>query len=82
MFECSIVTHALEEGDAEAGPLARDGGEHAVGGAGADAVGEGFEALADGDDEGAWDGGAVDPFARQVLGLEAAVVGGLEEVGG
>ena len=43
---------------------------------------KGFEALAYGYDEGAWDGGAVDPGSGEVLGLQAGVGGGLEEVGG
>jgi hypothetical protein len=77
-----IVAHALEERDAEARALAPRGAEDAVGGARADAVRERFEALADGHDEGAGDGGAVDPFAGDVLGLEAAVGGCLQEVGG
>lgn len=38
-------------------------------------MGYGFEALADGYDEGFWDGGNVDPGARKVLGLEAFVMG-------
>ena len=50
--------------------------------AGADAVSEGLETLTDSYDEGAANGGTVDPFAVEVLGLEAAVGRRLEEVGG
>lgn len=80
-LEGGVVAHALEEGDAEAGAQPRAGGQHAVRGAFADAVGERFEALADCHDEGAGVGGAVDPVAGEVLGLEARVRGHLEEVG-
>lgn len=72
----------MEKGDAVPGALAGGGAQDAVGGAGADAVGEGFQALADGHDEGPGDGRAIDPVAGEVLGLEAAVRGGLEEVRG
>lgn len=51
-------------------------------GAFANAVGERFEALADGDDKGGGDGRAVDPVAVEVLGLEPGVRGDLEEVRG
>lgn len=72
-LERGVVAHALEEGHAESGAEARARGEHAVGGAFADAVGEGFEALADGDDEGGGEGWAVDPVAGEVLGLQTGV---------
>lgn len=62
-LECGVVADALEEGHAEARAGARGGAEHAVCCALGYAVGEGFEALADDDDECAWDGRAVDPFA-------------------
>ena len=50
-------------------------------GAGAYAVSDGFETLADSYNEGAWDRGTIDPVAREVLRLEAVVGRGLEEVG-
>ena len=42
-------------------------------GAGADARSEGFKALTYGDDKGGRKWGTVDPFAREILGLEAGV---------
>lgn len=48
----------------------------------AHAVCEGFEALADCDDEGGGEGGTVNPLSMKVLGLEAGMRGYLEEVGG
>lgn len=80
-LEGGVVADALEKGDAEAGAGAGGGAEHAVGGALRHAVGEGFEALADGDDEGAREGRAVDPVPREVLRLQASVRAGLQEVG-
>lgn len=53
-----------------------------MGGAFADAVGDGFETLADCDNKGGRDGGAVDPIAIEVLRLEAGVRWNLEKVGG
>ena len=53
-----------------------------MGGTFADAVCEGFETLADCDDECGGERGAVNPFAMQVLSLKAGVGGHLEEVGG
>ena len=58
-----VPPHALEEGDGEAGALARGGGKDPMRGAHADALCQGLETLADGDDQGAGDRGAVDPFA-------------------
>lgn len=49
-----------------------------MGGAGADTRSEGFEALADGYNEGAWNWRTVDPGACEVLGLEAGVGGHLQ----
>ena len=54
---------------------------HTVGCGLAYAVRKRFQTLADCDDERPVDGGHVDPFARQVLGLKASVMGRLEEVG-
>lgn len=48
----------------------------------ADAACERLEALADGYDERAGEGGHVDPFAAEVLGLQTAVRGRLQEVAG
>lgn len=76
-----VPPHALEEGDGEARSLAHGRGEDPVRGAHADALCEGFETLTYGDNQGARDGRAVNPFAAYVLDLQAAVVGGLEEVG-
>ena len=50
-------------------------------GTGADARGKGFEALADGDNEGTWKRGAVDPGTSEVLSLEAGVRGHLQQIG-
>lgn len=51
-------------------------------GRGADARCERLETLADGDDKGAGQGRAVDPFARGVEGLQTGVRRHLEEVAG
>ena len=75
-----IAANALEEGDREARAGARGGGEHAVRGAGAHALRQRLESLADGHDERAVDGGAVDPVPPRVLNLKSCVGGGLEEV--
>lgn len=80
-FKRSIVAHTLEERDAKARTLARGWGKYTVGGAGTDAMGEGFKTLADGYDEGARYWRAVDPIAREVLCLKTMVVGGLKEIG-
>ena len=74
MLERGIIAHALEEWDAEARSLARCRGQDTMRSAGAHAVSESLEALADGYDKGAGDGRTVDPFSIQVLGLEAAMV--------
>lgn len=68
-LERSVVAHALEERDTEARSFACGWGKHSVGGAGADAVGEGFKTLTDCYDEGARDWTTVDPVAREVLRL-------------
>lgn len=79
-LKLGVIAHALEEGNAEARALASLWGEDAVSSAGADAIGERFKALADGDDQGAADGWAVDPFSLGVLSLEAFHLAGLEQV--
>lgn len=81
-LERGVVADPLEKGDAVPRTLAGGGAQDAVGGAGADAVGEGLQALADGHDESSGDGRAIDPVAGEILGLKAAVRGGLEEVRG
>lgn len=53
-LESGIIAHALKEGHAEAWAESSLWGEYPVGGAFADAVGERFEALTDGDNEGGW----------------------------
>lgn len=56
-FEFRIVRDALEKGNGESWSVAGGGREDAVSGAETDASGESFETLADGDDEGAFEGG-------------------------
>lgn len=46
----------------------------------ADSMGERFQTLADGYNEGEWDRRAVDPISVEVLGLKTSVRGHLEEV--
>lgn len=79
-LERGVVADALEEWHAEAGPRAGAGAQHAVRRAGADAVRERFETLADGDDKRARHGRTVDPGTREVLGLQASVGACLEEI--
>lgn len=43
-------------------------------------MGERFQTLADGYNEGEWDRRAVDPISVEVLGLKTSVRGHLEEV--
>ena len=79
-LERGVVADALEEWHAEAGPGAGAGAQHTVRRAGADAVRERFETLADGDDKRARHGRTVDPGTREVLGLQASVGACLEEI--
>lgn len=72
--------HALEEGDREARARGRRRRQHAVRRRAADALRQRLEALADGHDERAVDGRAVDPLAPHVLHLQAPVPAGLQQV--
>jgi len=80
LLELGVAPDALEEGDGEARALPRRRREHAVRRAGAHALRQRLERLADGHHQRAVDGRAVDPLAVDVLDLQAAVVGCLEEV--
>lgn len=81
-LERRVVAHPLEKRHAVPRPQTGGRAEYPVRGRRAHARRERFETLSDGYDEGAREGGAVDPGAGGVEGLQTSMRGHLEEVAG
>lgn len=81
-LERGVVADALEEWHTEPRAGACTGAERAVRRAGADAMRERFETLADDDNKCPRDGRTIDPGTCQVLGLQASVGACLKEIRG